>query len=115
MSDIRLINTQLFRAMPGAPSQDHHDQLGIIIERPIQLRRPKPGRTTNFQQAMKSCVFTENILGPRLDRTIDTLGDNRDILLLSVRMQLVGDYSTHMHDLIYRGLSWSPPEDGTSL
>ena len=100
--------------MPGTPSEEYHDELGII-PRPIQLRRPKPGRTTNFQQAIKSCVFTENIKRPNLDRTIDTLGDNQDILILSVSMPLIGDYSTHMHDFIYRGLSWSPSEDRTSV
>ena len=100
--------------MPGTPSQDDHDELGIV-PRPIQLRRPKPGKVTNFQQAIKSCVFTESTTRPNLDRTIDMLGDNQDILILSVSMKLTGDYSTHMHDFIYRGLSWSPSEDGTSL
>ena len=100
--------------MPGTPSEEYHVELGTV-SRPIQLRRPKPGRITNLQQAIKSCVFTENIKRPNLDRTIDMLGDNRDVLVLYISMRLIGDYSTHMHDFIYRGLSWSPPEDGTSL
>lgn len=100
--------------MPGTPSEQFHDELGTV-SRPIQLRRPKPGKVTNFQQAIKSCVFTENTKRPSLDRTIAMLGDNQDILILSVSMRLAGDYSTHMHDFIYRGLSWSPLEDATSL
>jgi hypothetical protein len=100
--------------MPGTPSEVFNNELGAV-PLPIQLRRPKPGKAIDFQQAIKSCVFTENILRPGLDRTIEMLGENHDILILSVSMRLIGDYSTHMHDFIYRGLSWSPPEDGTSL
>jgi len=100
--------------MPGTPSEEYHGELGTV-PRPIQLRRPKPGKTTNFGEAIKSCVFTENTKRPILDRTMNMLGDNQDILILSVSMKLIGDYSTHMHDFIYRGLSWSPSEDGTSL
>lgn len=98
--------------MPGTPSEQYHDELGVM-PRPIQLRRPKPGRITNFQQAMKSCVFTENIVGAHLDRTVDMLGDDQDTLILVISMQLIGQYSTTMHDFIYRGISW--PSDGTSL
>jgi len=101
--------------MPGTPSEDLHDELGTVVPRPIQLRRTKPGKATDFQQAFKSCVFTENTKRPHLDRTIEMLGEKQDILILSVSMPLVGDYSTHMHDFIYRGLSWSPSEAGTSL
>jgi len=110
--DMEVFEERLFRAMPGTPSDVYHPELGNV-PRPIQLRRPKSGRVTNFQQAIKSCIFTENTRQPNLDRTIDKLGDSQDILILSVRMQLVGDYSTHMHDFIYQGLSWSPPGDGT--
>lgn len=100
--------------MPGTPSEEYHDELGTV-PRPIQLRRPKPGKVVNFQQAFKNCVFTENTRRPNLDHTIEMLGENQDILILAVSMQLIGDYSTHMHDFIYRGLSWSPSDDGTSL
>jgi hypothetical protein len=100
--------------MPGTPSEEHNAELGTV-PRPIQLRRPKPGKLTDFQQVIKGCAFMENTKRPNLDRTIDILGDNQDVLILSVSMRLIGDYSTHMHDFIYRELSWSPPEGGTPL
>ncbi|KAI0781962.1 hypothetical protein C8Q75DRAFT_789147 [Abortiporus biennis] len=104
-----------FVGMPGSPScgsirhsgggpQDLPKPLKLPLRRYLNSQKERFLKTVHERVA-----FTQNDERPNLQMALKLAERNKDMFVLSVSVQLKGTYCTHMHDFIYRHLSYEPP------
>ena len=99
---------RLFSAMPGTVS--FQPCVPGAVPQKIKLRKVKAGQELEFVKTVDDFMhFTENDNRPSLQLSMDLAGNKKNLFVISVTCKL-RTYSTHIYDLIYCDLSWSPEE-----
>lgn len=100
----------IFYGMPGTPLFRPDDPGEGLLGHKIKLRKVVGGSDNEeFMKAVdEHMYFTRSDGRENLQTALDIASGKKNMMVLSVTVALKGTYSTHMHDFLYRDLSWEP-------
>jgi hypothetical protein len=101
-----------FYGMPGTPLFRPDDPGEGLVGHKIQLRKVVGGPDNKkFRKAVADHMyFTRSDGRENLQTALNIAEGKKNMIVLSVTVSLKGTYSTHMHDFLYRDLSWEPED-----
>lgn len=120
IESLPVIEQRQFRAFPGSPSYmydgfDAETRRGFIIEgkepeaQMIDIRKVPPNRKLDLVKKVDQYMHpSTNETRKSLQTSLDIALPYKDVFVISVSVDLTGDYTTNLYDLYYRGLSWAP-------
>jgi hypothetical protein len=105
-----IVGEAIYHGMPGTPLFRPSDPGEGLLGQKIKLRKVVGGPDNEeFAKAVgEHMYFTRSDGRENLQRALDLVTGKKNMMVLSVSVALEGTYSTHVHDFLYRDLSWMP-------